>query len=78
MAHVPSARKVDYEPFAVEGYHYSDADQAAAPALGALALAAKPRPVDDENMDDFCVRWADLLAKAYHGQLAHPRYLPLT
>jgi serine/threonine protein kinase len=69
-------RDVRYQPFAVSDL--SEADKAAAPGMHTIALAAEPRPVDDEDIDDFCDRWADLLAKAHSGQLRHPRHLPLT
>jgi hypothetical protein len=40
-------------------------------------VAAQPRPIDDENLNDFYERWADLLVMAYRGELEIPRYLPL-
>jgi hypothetical protein len=75
MANPFSRGRPEYEPFAVE--NLDDADIAASPVVGTVQFGAKPRPVDDENVDDFCDRWADLLAQAYHGQLTHPRSLPL-
>lgn len=42
-----------------------------------LQLAAKPKLADDENIEEFCERWANLLARAYNGKLARPRYLPM-
>ena len=67
-----SKRPAKYEPFALTDL--SDADRAAAPMVRVFELASEPRPVDDENLDDFCERWAELLAKAYRGQLRKPRY----
>ncbi len=63
------------EPFALD--NLSDADAAAGPAMGKITLAAKPRPIDDENIDEFCDRWAKLFAQAYNGRLEHPQQLPL-
>lgn len=65
----------EYEPYAID--NLSDADLAAAPAMGKIQLGARPRLIDDENVDDFCERWAKLLAQAYHGQLRRPSSLPL-
>lgn len=65
----------EYEPYAID--NLADADSAAAPAGGKVQLGARPHLIDDENVDDFCERWADLLAQAYRGQLRRPSSLPL-
>ncbi|MFX0203320.1 MAG: serine/threonine-protein kinase [Candidatus Hodarchaeota archaeon] len=68
--------RIEYQPFALE--NPTDADEAVARGGGyAYSVASGPLPIDDENVDDFCDRWAGLLAKAYQGKLEHPRYLPL-
>jgi hypothetical protein len=75
MTHPLLQRRRDYEPFAL--IDPAKADMAAAPGMNEYMLAAEPRPIDDEDIDDFYRRWEDLLAKAYRGELAIPRYLPL-
>ncbi|MBX3083960.1 MAG: serine/threonine protein kinase [Anaerolineae bacterium] len=75
MSHPLSRTRRSFEPFAVDDIE--DADRAASPIMDTIQFAAKPRPIDDENLDEFCARWAELLAKAYRGQLTHPSYLPL-
>lgn len=72
----PLARKPSpYEPFAVE--NLEDADLAASHVMHIVSLAAKPRPIDDEDSEDFYNRWMSLLATAYNGHLQHPSSLPL-
>lgn len=66
---------IKYEPFALTSL--SDADKAASPVIGVYQIAEGPKPIDDEDFDEFCNRWADLSAKAAKGQLEHPRVLPL-
>ena len=63
------------EPFASP--EISKADKAASPGLSAYQIAFGPKPIDDEDFDEFCNRWGELLAKATKGQLTHPRVLPL-
>jgi len=63
------------EPFAVE--ETSLADLAASHIIGNIQLGAKPKLVDDEAVDEFCDRWATLLAKAARGELQHPSRLPI-
>jgi len=53
------------------------ADRAVSPNMDVIQLAAKPKLVDDEAMDNFCDRWAGLLAKAAKGELRRPDRLPL-
>lgn len=64
-----------FEPFAFEDF--TNADKAASSIMDFYQIAFGPKPIDDENFDDFCNRWADLLAKAAKGELRHPRQLPL-
>lgn len=63
------------EPFALR--NLSEADEAASPVMGVYHIAFGPKPIDDEGFDEFCNRWAELLAKAAKGQLRYPRSLPL-
>jgi serine/threonine protein kinase len=67
--------KSDYAPFAVEDFR--DADLAASNIMHSVAFATKPKPIDDENMDEFHDRWMELFAKAYKGDLKYPESLPL-
>jgi serine/threonine-protein kinase len=69
-------RREAYEPYALTDL--ARADKAASPGMNEYMLAAQPRPIDGENVDDFYERWADLLAKAYRGELEIPRFLPLS
>ena len=72
----PSARRdARDQPFALSAL--SEADLAARTGIHPVVFAAAPRPIDDEDIDDFCSRWADLLAKAYNGELRQPSDLPL-
>lgn len=66
---------IKFEPFALR--NLSDADEAAAPIMGVYQIAYGPKPIDDEDFDEFCNRWAERLAKAANGQLRGPRNLPL-
>jgi hypothetical protein len=66
---------IECEPFALK--NLSDADEAASPTMGVYQIAYGPKPIDDENFDEFCSRWAERLAKAANGQLRRPRVLPL-
>lgn len=66
---------IKFEPFALK--NLSDADEAASPGMGVYEIAFGPKPIDDEDFDEFFNRWAKLLAKAAKGQLEHPRVLPL-
>jgi hypothetical protein len=61
-------------PFALKDI--AEADEGIATG-GRYRIASGPYPIDDENVDDFCNRWSEILAKAYKGQLEHPRHLPL-
>jgi serine/threonine-protein kinase len=65
----------EYEPYAV--WEWSYADKAASPGMAQIQFGSKPKLVDYEYVDNFCNRWADLLAKATIGQLSYPRSLPL-
>jgi len=75
MAHPLIRSHPKYEPYAVQDL--SDADIAASPTMAHVQFGAKPKLIDDEFVDDFCDRWADLLAKAANGQLRFPSSLPL-
>ena len=73
---IPKDRlNIKFEPFALEDF--TEADKAASPIIGLHQIAFGPKPIDDEDFDDFCDRWADRLAKAVNGQLSYPRILPL-
>lgn len=63
-----------------EPYFLSDteaADQAASSGISGYQIAWGPAPIDDEDVEAFYERWADLFALAVRGQLQHPRHLPL-
>jgi len=64
------------QPFAITMDKIAEADAAAANVISDRQFAAKPRPIDDESVDDFYDRWADLIAKAYRGELTTPSHLP--
>jgi len=64
-----------FEPYAVDDL--SLADQAASPIIGNIQIGANPKLVDDEAIEDFCDRWANILAKAATGELRYPSRLPL-
>jgi hypothetical protein len=66
----------EFEPFALTD-NAPHADEAAAPGIGRFQIAWGPKTIDDEDAEDFCNRWAELLAKAAKGEIAHPRSLPL-
>jgi len=73
---VPSAvAREGFQPFAL--LDAKKIDEVAGPAMGVFQFAFGPRPIDDENVDEFDDRWAGLLAKAAAGQLEQPRSLPL-
>ena len=63
------------QPFALR--KLSDADLAASNVMGAYQIAQGPKVIDDEGFEDFCQRWAELLATAARASLVHPRRLPL-
>ena len=54
-----------------------EADVAHAPIVSRYGIASKPKPIDDEAIDDFIERWAAILAKAHNGELRYPSKLPL-
>ncbi|HEY4309310.1 MAG TPA: serine/threonine-protein kinase [Pirellulales bacterium] len=66
----------EFAPFALT-HDIHHADEAAAQVVGLYQFAWGPKPIDDENSDEFCNRWASLLAKAAEGQITYPRNLPL-
>ena len=73
---IPKDRlRIEFEPFALKSL--SDADEAASPVMGVYQIAFGPKPIDDEDFEEFCNRWAELLAKAANGELRHPPFLPL-
>ncbi len=63
------------EPFALDSVEA--ADEAAGPGISVFQIAWGPEPIDDEDSEDFCNRWADLLARASRGRLQRPRQMPL-
>jgi len=75
MSHPLTRHRQQYEPFAVDDL--SLADRAASPAMDVVQFGAKPKLIDDEATDEFCNRWADLLARAAKGELQHPAYMPM-
>lgn len=75
MSHPLTRHRQQYEPFAVDDL--SLADRAASPAMDVVQFGAKPKLIDDEATDEFCNRWADLLARAAKGELQHPSYMPM-
>jgi serine/threonine-protein kinase len=64
-----------YAPFALT--EVRDADLAAGKGMHSCQIAWGPEAIDDENLDEFCGRWAALLARAVDGMLSRPRNLPL-
>jgi len=64
----------EYAPFALD---FPEADGAAGPGIHKYQIAFGPVPIDDEDTEQFCDRWADLLARAAQYQLSYPRNLPL-
>lgn len=64
-----------FEPFALD--NLIDADYATSPIMHTYQAALGPKPIDDENEDDFHGRWSDLLSKAAMGQLCKPQRLPI-
>jgi hypothetical protein len=69
------SRNPKYEPYAVD--ELSLADRAASRVMDTIQFGAQPKLVDDEAIEQFCDRWANLLAKAAKGELRHPSRLPL-
>lgn len=65
----------DFAPFALT--NIDDIDIVAGPAMHVYSVAFGPCPIDGEEIDGFCDRWAELLARAVNGRLEHPRRLPL-
>lgn len=75
MTHPLKRQHRQFEPFAVDDP--AIADSAAGPGKGAVQFGAKPKLIDDEAVDEFCNRWADLFAKAAKGELRNPSNLPI-
>lgn len=71
LAHKRSPR---FEPHALTP---GEADAAAASSMDSHDIAFGPRPVDDEDAEDFVSRWAERLGLAAQGKLTSPRFLPL-
>ncbi|HKV09739.1 MAG TPA: hypothetical protein VJ725_16475, partial [Thermoanaerobaculia bacterium] len=65
-----------FQPFALD--NIVDAIKAMGPGMGTIQEAYTPRPIDDEDTDNFIQRWIGLLVRAYRGELEHPLYLPLS
>lgn len=56
-----------YEPFALTDV--AEADLAAGPAMHIIQIEFGPKPIDDEDFDEFFERWAKILAKAVSERL---------
>ncbi len=65
-----------FQPYALDSTY--TALKAMGPAMGVQQEAYRPRLIDDEDMGDFAQRWIKLFVRAYHGEIDHPRTLPLT
>lgn len=64
-----------YEPYFFDDINA--ADLAASQVMSGYQIAWGPAPIDDEDVEAFYERWADLFARAVRGQLQHPGTLPL-
>ena len=65
----------EFEPAAVSP---ELADRAHSPAMDVVQVSYQPTPIDDENIGEFCERWAHILAEACAGRLRNlPRSLPV-
>jgi serine/threonine-protein kinase len=69
------AQPAKFEPFALTDLR--EAAAAAAPGIHHYQLAHRPWPVDAEDVQSFCDRWAGFLAAAVKGELTRPRSLPI-
>ncbi len=63
------------EPFMLDEVEH--ADLAAAPSVDIFEIAFGPKLIDDEDEEDFSIRWRGFLAKGYEGKLCRPRTFPL-
>jgi len=64
-----------YSPISLE--RPGDADLAhCRTTMGPFCVAYEPIPIDDENVESFYNRWANLLAKAFKGSLCYPSHQP--
>ena len=63
-----------HEPFATDN---ADVADMAAHGGTPYQIAYGPIPVDGENLEGFCGRWAELLTKASEGKLRAPSRYPL-
>lgn len=70
-----SRERRNFQPYFID--IPSDADIAHSNIMGAHQVAWGPRPIDDEDSDEFFERWMDLFARAAQGNLSHPSRLPL-
>jgi hypothetical protein len=64
-----------YDPYFLDDINA--ADLAASRVMSEYQIAWGPAPIDDEDVEAFYERWADLFARAVRGQLQHPSNLPL-
>lgn len=64
------------EPFA--GKNLAQVDMALSLSQDTIQLAAPPRLIDDMDFDRFAEDWLGRFAAAIKGELARPRYLPLS
>lgn len=70
-----SRNRPRYEPYFLDDTNA--ADIAASPVMSGYQIAWGPAPIDDEDVEAFYERWADLFARAVRGQIQHPSRLPL-
>lgn len=75
LMNIGSKANVD-EPFA--GENLAQVDVALSLIQDTIQLAAPPRRIDDEDFASFADDWIERFAEAIKGELARPRYLPLT
>lgn len=70
-----SRERRNFDPYFLDEPY--DADIAHSNIMGAHQVAWGPKPIDDENADDFFNRWMEFFALAAQGNLSHPSRLPL-
>lgn len=69
-----TGRRFQFQPAAVAP---DLADRAHSSAMDVIQASYPPVPIDDEDLDAFCERWAYVLAEACEGRLQHlPTSLP--
>ena len=65
----------EWEPYAID--NYVDADLAASVIVCNTQLAHNPKPIDNEDRNEFYQRWYKLLAEASECKLRRPSSFPL-